>query len=127
MENLKPGEARGIAEELAEAVRRVRFSWNERIFAVGVSVGLVPISRDSESADAILKAADAACHVAKEGGRNRLHEYQPGDTAIAERSGEMQWISPLQRWQNLSLGEPIQTIEIDRDFYVASFPLSERF
>jgi diguanylate cyclase (GGDEF)-like protein/PAS domain S-box-containing protein len=97
MEDCTPDAARALAEDLAEAVRRVRFSWQERIFAVGVSVGLVPISRDSESADAILKAADAACHVAKETGRNRLHEYQPGDTAIAERSGEMQWISRIHQ------------------------------
>jgi aminopeptidase N len=42
-------------------------------------------------------------------------------------NGEMHWISPVQRWQNLSMEEPIQTVDIDRDFYIASFPLSERF
>jgi len=95
MDHCAPQEARDLAEQLSEAVRRVRFSWEDRIYAVGVSVGLVPISRDSGNADAILKAADAACHVAKETGRNRIHEYQPGDTAIAERSGGMQWISRI--------------------------------
>lgn len=97
MDNCTPEQAREFAEKLAESVRRVRFSWEDRIYAVGVSVGLVPISRHSESADAILKAADAACHVAKETGRNRIHEYQPGDTAIAERSGGMQWISRIHK------------------------------
>ena len=89
--------AGSIAKDLAEAVRRVRFSWEDRVYAVGVSIGLVPISSDSECAEMVLKAADAACHVAKETGRNRIHVYQEGDTAIAERSGEMQWISRIHK------------------------------
>jgi diguanylate cyclase (GGDEF)-like protein/PAS domain S-box-containing protein len=97
MADMETPEARERAEELAEAVRRVRFSWDDRIFAVGVSIGLVPISHETPSADAILNAADAACHVAKESGRNRIHEYEPGDAAIAERSGGMQWISRIHK------------------------------
>jgi diguanylate cyclase (GGDEF)-like protein/PAS domain S-box-containing protein len=86
-----------LAEDLAEAVRRVRFSWEDRIYAVGASIGLVPIDQESDSAEVVLKAADAACHVAKESGRNRIHVYQEGDTAIAERSGEMHWISRIHQ------------------------------
>lgn len=40
-------------------------------------------------------------------------------------NGEMHWIRPLQKWKNMKLEAPIRTLEIDRDFYVASFPLSE--
>ena len=86
-----------IAEDLAEAIRRVRFLWEDRIYAVGASIGLVPISAESEGAEVVLKAADAACHVAKETGRNRIHVYEDGDTAIAERTGEMQWISRIHK------------------------------
>jgi diguanylate cyclase (GGDEF)-like protein/PAS domain S-box-containing protein len=97
MADMEASDARQRAEGLADAVRRVRFSWDDRIYAVGVSIGLVPISSETPSADSILKAADAACHVAKETGRNRLHEYEPGDAAIAERSGGMQWISRIHK------------------------------
>jgi diguanylate cyclase (GGDEF)-like protein/PAS domain S-box-containing protein len=97
MADMEAPEARERAEDLAEAVRRVRFSWEDRIYAVGVSIGLVPISKETPSADAILGAADAACHVAKESGRNRIHEYEPGDAAIAERSGGMQWVSRIHK------------------------------
>ena len=45
----------------------------------------------------VLSAADAACYVAKESGRNRMHEYQPDDTAVAERYGEMQWIHRIHK------------------------------
>jgi aminopeptidase N len=40
-------------------------------------------------------------------------------------NGEMHWIQPRQRWQNLSLDKAIKTVEIDKDFYVAGFPLTE--
>ena len=45
----------------------------------------------------VLSAADAACYVAKEQGRNRVHLYQPDDRALAERYGEMQWVHRIQR------------------------------
>jgi len=39
----------------------------------------------------VLSAADAACYVAKEQGRNRVHVYQGDDAEVARRHGEMQW------------------------------------
>ncbi len=45
----------------------------------------------------MLSAADAACYVAKEAGRNRIHVYQPDDSAVAERYGEMQWIHRIRK------------------------------
>jgi hypothetical protein len=40
-------------------------------------------------------------------------------------NGQVQWLEPTQRWQNLSPKEPIRSVEVDRDFYVASFLCSE--
>jgi aminopeptidase N len=40
-------------------------------------------------------------------------------------NGQVHWLEPTQKWQNLSPKEPIQSVEVDRDFYVANFPISE--
>jgi diguanylate cyclase (GGDEF)-like protein/PAS domain S-box-containing protein len=85
------------AENLCRIVRQFRFSWEDRVFEVGVSIGVVPITADSGTLSQVLSAADAACYVAKEQGRNRVHLYQPDDRAIAERYGEMQWVHRIQR------------------------------
>ncbi|HEV8581717.1 MAG TPA: EAL domain-containing protein [Thermoanaerobaculia bacterium] len=89
--------ARELGERMRAAVRQYRFGWQERIFEIGVSIGLVPISGASGDMARVLSAADAACYVAKESGRNRIHEYQPDDSALAERYGEMQWIHRIHK------------------------------
>jgi diguanylate cyclase (GGDEF)-like protein/PAS domain S-box-containing protein len=86
-----------VAEKLCRAVRQYRFSWEDRVFEVGVSIGVVPITRYSGSLSQVLSAADAACYVAKEQGRNRVHLYEPDDRAVAERYGEMQWVHRIRR------------------------------
>ncbi|MEE9596355.1 MAG: EAL domain-containing protein [Acidiferrobacterales bacterium] len=87
--------AKMIAEGLRQIVRDFRFAWQERVFEVGVSIGLVPITSESGSLTEVLSAADSACYVAKGHGRDRIHVYQPDDTMLAGRHGERQWVSRI--------------------------------
>jgi len=92
LEDCPLAHARQLAEEMRRTVCEFRFSWRGQVFEVGVSIGLVPITQDSGDLSNVLSSADAACYVAKDGGRNRVHEYEADDTAVSERYGEMQWI-----------------------------------
>jgi diguanylate cyclase (GGDEF)-like protein/PAS domain S-box-containing protein len=87
--------ARQTAEEMRRSVRDFRFSHGEQVFEVGASIGLVPIGPSCGDLAQVMSAADAACYVAKERGRNRVHEYEPDDTGVAQRYGEMQWIQRI--------------------------------
>jgi diguanylate cyclase (GGDEF)-like protein/PAS domain S-box-containing protein len=84
--------ARQRAEDLRARMEALRVRWQDRTLEAPISIGLVPIHAGSGDHEEVLQAADAACYIAKESGRNRLHEYRPDDRAVAERSGEMQWI-----------------------------------
>jgi diguanylate cyclase (GGDEF)-like protein/PAS domain S-box-containing protein len=97
LEDCPLGQARQIAEEIRTTVRDFRFCWKDQIFEVGVSTGFVPISGDSGDLAQVMSAADAALYIAKDSGRNRVHEYEPDDTQVAERYGEMQWIHRIKR------------------------------
>ncbi len=97
LEDTNLEDARRVGDSLRTEVRSFRFAWQERIFEIGVSIGLVPITGESLDIAQVLSAADAACYVAKESGRNRIHEYQPDDSALAERYGEMQWIHRIHK------------------------------
>ncbi|MDH3561294.1 MAG: EAL domain-containing protein, partial [Gammaproteobacteria bacterium] len=57
---------------------------------------LVAITADSGTMTDVMSAADSACYVAKEYGRNRTHIFEPNDKAIVERNGHMQWVQRIQ-------------------------------
>lgn len=84
-----------IAEMLRNAIRDYRFIWQDKTFEIGVSIGLVAITADSTSLTDILSAADSACYVAKDLGRNRSHIYSESDDILAARHGEMRWVQQI--------------------------------
>ena len=90
-------EGRRIAEKLRETVRDFRFTWEGQTFEVASSVGLATIGPNTPSAASVLSAADMACHVAKEEGRNRVHVFTDGDVGLAQRQGEMMWVSKIAK------------------------------
>ncbi|HSW51677.1 MAG TPA: EAL domain-containing protein [Sulfuricaulis sp.] len=97
LEDCSVDKAEQIADLLRQSIKDFRFMWEKRAFEIGVSIGLVPISRDSGGLTEVLSAADSACYIAKDRGRNRIHIYQPDDRAFAQRRGEMQWVHRLRQ------------------------------
>ena len=89
--------ARQIADDVCQSVANQHFAWQDHIFDVGVSVGLVEVNKDSGSAESVLSAADSACYVAKQQGRGRIHVYSSRDEVVARERGEIQWLQRLQR------------------------------
>ncbi|TVP88955.1 MAG: ammonium transporter [Thioalkalivibrio sp.] len=88
--------AEEMAEALRTAIQEFRFSWEGKSFAIGVSIGLVPIEADETSLSTLLSAADTACYAAKESGRNRLHLYRKDDDQVLMQHGQMQWVTRLR-------------------------------
>jgi diguanylate cyclase (GGDEF)-like protein len=67
--------ARQIADDVVRAVNDYRFVWKDKIFNIGVSVGLVEIGRGGNSIEDLMNAADSACYVAKKQGGVHVHVY----------------------------------------------------
>ncbi|MEJ2645222.1 MAG: EAL domain-containing protein [Gammaproteobacteria bacterium] len=86
-----------VANQLRDVVQDFRFAWEEKTFSVGVSIGVVAINADTDTVADAMSAADAACYMAKDSGRNRVHVYETEDAELARRRGEMQWVAQLRR------------------------------
>jgi len=87
--------ARQIADDAVRAVNDHRFVWKDKIFSVGVSVGLLEVTNESTSIEDIIGAADSACYVAKNQG-SHVHVYSAKDEAAARQRGEIVWLQLLQ-------------------------------
>jgi len=87
--------ARQIADDVCRAVNEFRFVWKDKIFNIGVSIGLVEIARGSGTMEEALAAADSACYVAKRQG-GHVSVYSARDEIYARETGEIQWLQTLQ-------------------------------
>jgi diguanylate cyclase (GGDEF)-like protein len=96
-ENIGTSQARNLAEQLLNAIRAERFEWDGRMYTLSASMGLVFVDQTTESVDLAMQYADEACYAAKDAGRNRVQEYELGDSVIRNRHGIMEWVTQLDR------------------------------
>jgi diguanylate cyclase (GGDEF)-like protein/PAS domain S-box-containing protein len=88
--------ARQIADDVVRSVNDYRFVWKDKIFNIGVSIGLVEIGRGGGAIEDIMNSADTACYVAKKQGGLHVHVYSAREEASARHSGEIHWLQKLQ-------------------------------
>ncbi len=88
--------ARQIADDVVRSVNDYRFVWKDKIFNIGVSIGLVEIGRGGGAIEDIMNSADSACYVAKKQGGLHVHVYSAREEASARHSGETHWLQKLQ-------------------------------
>ncbi len=88
--------ARQIADDVVRSVADYRFVWKDKIFNIGVSIGLVEIGHAGGAIEDLMNSADSACYVAKKQGGVHVHVYSAREEATARHSGEIHWLQKIQ-------------------------------
>jgi diguanylate cyclase (GGDEF)-like protein len=97
LENCHPDHGIRLAEELRRAVANFPFTWQNRSFSIGVSIGVVSIVDGAFTLAEVLSAADAACYMAKDKGRDRVQVYHRENDELTVRHKEMEWVGRLHK------------------------------
>lgn len=96
LEDCSLEQATELGNKLCHAIKDFRFVWDDKVFSIGVSIGISAITQESISVHNILSDIDSACYIAKENGRNRVHVIETDDIETAQRHGEMRWVSEIR-------------------------------
>ncbi len=90
-----PVSARQLAEHICLSIDDYRFAQSGQTFHIGASIGLVMLGEHWSSVTAVMQAADSACYIAKEAGRNRVYLYVDSDLGVQTQRGITNWVQRL--------------------------------
>lgn len=109
------------AKEIISHVEAFSFTWNEKKFKVGVSIGVVIIDGSIKTALEVLSLSDTACYLAKENGVNSLHVMDMKSEMFTKLHHEMDWISKIHDALSQNLftlyAQKIESLKGQNDHY----------
>jgi len=93
LENISIDNAKRVIDKLQLSIEKHSFHWNERVFRVGASFGLVAIDSSNQNADKILQTADNACRAVKQSNSSQIRIYNVDDIEMPfERSASQSYV-----------------------------------
>lgn len=95
LEEVEFDAALALCETIRASIAALRFCWGERVFPITASIGVLKIDQTVADVGDALSAADQACYLAKDSGRNRVQVYRPDDQLVCMRHSEMRWVERL--------------------------------
>ncbi len=84
-----------LANQIRSEVENFQFLWKENRFRIGVSIGMVVADDRWESLNALFSAADSACYLAKNEGRNQVVVYREADGNSSNRQIGTHWVDEI--------------------------------
>jgi EAL domain-containing protein (putative c-di-GMP-specific phosphodiesterase class I) len=82
---------------LLQRISVFRFCWDQQVFSIGASIGVVDLQRYQGSTQELLKAADNGCYLAKHQGRNRYLLVDANTAELNHLQQQRQLVSYLRQ------------------------------
>lgn len=97
LSNCAKNEALETAKSIKTAIKENKFVWEDKVFQITISIGMVEINEHAHDSREILSCADIACYAAKDRGRDQVVWFSPQDEEYTKRKQEMQWAPRIKR------------------------------
>ncbi|ABW26447.1 bifunctional diguanylate cyclase/phosphodiesterase [Acaryochloris marina] len=97
LKNCSLEKARIVTENLISELSQFRFIWEGQLFKIGASIGIVPITADTDNLTLLFAKADVACYSAKDRGRNRVHLYHAQAQGVTEQHSELMQVATIRK------------------------------
>ncbi|WP_148862144.1 EAL domain-containing protein [Marinobacter fonticola] len=97
LENCNSEQAFRIADDMLAFMRNFRFTWEDKTFQVGMSIGIALIDEHAASVRQVVHNADSACYVAKDTGRDRIYVYNQDNEDDLHHRTYMYWVTRVSQ------------------------------
>jgi diguanylate cyclase (GGDEF)-like protein len=85
-----------IMKKVSHAVSSMDMEWEGKRHEVSISIGVAPISSQTQSVTSLLDAAETARNVSKQRGRNNIHVLEMEDSNLLRRKEQISWVGRIQ-------------------------------
>jgi len=89
-------DARKVADQVLEAMRRVTHTEGDRVFNLQCSIGLAYIGSSRHGSEEIVTHGDLACQAAKRRGRNRVEAYRIASRQDVRMAEDVRWMQRIR-------------------------------
>lgn len=96
LEGISQDKALNVANHICQKMETFRFYHDNQQFRIGASIGLVVFKDTMKNVQEIIQAADSACYLAKEAGRNRVHLWDLKDNYVLARQASLKWATKIE-------------------------------
>jgi len=103
LENCPMDKAIDIANEIRQHIEGYTFVYQEKMFNIGISIGVAPIDGKQTDIESIINAADHACQSAKNLGRNQVQVSDADQSELNKHLQALQTLPQITRAINEDL------------------------
>ena len=96
LENCDLPTAQIVMKKISHAVSAIDFEWEGESHEISISIGIAPITAETQSVTGLMNAAETARNVSKERGRNSIHVLDMEDSNLLERKDQIRWVGQIQ-------------------------------
>ncbi len=84
-----------ITGNISKTISKMKFNWDGCDYSLGVSIGINPLSKNSQDAADAIRKADLACYTAKDHGKGRIYVYEEENSELIRRQEETYWATRI--------------------------------